>query len=509
MASEFEPNSTPVEGSGVADEDAMGDENARPQPLEDWELLGEQVKRLSQKPAAPGHAGQGSSHIAATPGLSRVPRQERWATSHPESNIKRIVASILTGVFPRLNDRAPLSSADNVRHVDWICPGHLTLNGQSVQCSLETTIKDVTQNAPLSSFSFKSPYELARNIAVITQSHVPDNWRISRMLDRSYDIVTVSSLGMAIAYYRSHCIHCTLASVADAGNSTFVCPPRSHHDPYHLPLLFPKAVDFANRNPWTAASWTLLKPRKTLLLLPEGFDETLRCFESELMIPKVMRTPEDVEPEWFEDDLSAIVVFSPASCWSALRWRSAWVLFIQAVAQGAELIALPGPQDDEAWGKSIDMMRDLMEETAAQRPSLAARLRCLLPLKSDDNLIGAAFKILADKINLVTGRHFTQSAAKRFWTATMAQYSAFLRLPECKRIRNVSEINGNADVVAGNPVRDRQDSMQHARYYARGRGARHEGFQPRRRSFSQHRPYEDMERGEFSRRSYRGRWNRM
>ncbi|KAL6730721.1 hypothetical protein Aduo_001670 [Ancylostoma duodenale] len=105
MASEFEPNSTPVEGSGVADEDAMGDENARPQPLEDWELLGEQVKRLSQKPAAPGHAGQGSSHIAATPGLSRVPRQERWATSHPESNIKRIVASILTGVFPRLNDR--------------------------------------------------------------------------------------------------------------------------------------------------------------------------------------------------------------------------------------------------------------------------------------------------------------------------------------------------------------------------------------------------------------------
>ncbi|KAL6722905.1 hypothetical protein Aduo_017975 [Ancylostoma duodenale] len=350
-----------------------------------------------------------------------------------------------------VNFRAPLSSVDNVRHVDWICPGQLTLNGQSVQCSLETTMKDVTQNAPLGSFSFKSPYELARNIAVITQPHVPDNWRISRMLDRSHDIVTVSSLGMAIDYYRSHCIHCTLTSVADAGNSTFVCPPRSHHDPYHLPLLFPEAVDFANRNPWTAASWTLLKPRKTLLLLPEGFDETLRCFESELMIPKVMHTPEDVEPEWFEDDLSAIVVFSPASCWSALRWRSAWVLFIQAVAHGAELIALPGPQDDEAWGKSIDMMRDLMEETAAQRKSLAARPRYLLPLKSDDNLIGAAFKILADKINLVTGRHFKQSAAKRFWTATMAQYSAFLRLPECKRIRNAGEINGNADVVSGNP----------------------------------------------------------
>ncbi|RCN45386.1 hypothetical protein ANCCAN_08607 [Ancylostoma caninum] len=112
--------------------------------------------------------------------------------------------------------------------------------------------------------------------------------------------------------------HGTQASVVIAGNATFVCPPRSHHSPYHLPLLFAKAVDFANRNPWTAASWTLLKPRKTLQLLPEGFDETLRCFESELMVPKVMRSPEDVKPEWFEDDLSAIVVFSNASCSSAL-----------------------------------------------------------------------------------------------------------------------------------------------------------------------------------------------
>ncbi|EYB94572.1 hypothetical protein Y032_0170g268 [Ancylostoma ceylanicum] len=437
--------------------------------------------------------------------VTRRKRGRREILAIQEGNLGGVIKTSFDNFS---NFSAPLSSADNVRHVDWICPGQLTLNGQSVQCSLETTIRDVIQNAPLSSFSFKSPYELARIIAVITQSHTPDNWRISRMLDSSYDILTVSSLGMAISYYRSHCIHCTLASVADAGNSMILCPPRSHNDPYHLPHLFPKAVDFANRNPWTSASWTLLKPRKTLVLLPEGFDETLRCFESEMMLAKVMHNPEDVDPNWFEEELSAVVVFSPASYWSALRWRTPWVLFIQAVAQGAELIALPGPQDDETWGKSVDMLRDLMEETAAQRPSLAKRLRCLLPLKSEDNRIGAAFKILADKINLVTGRHFTQSAAKRFWTATMAQYSAFVRLPECKRVRNVSENNENTNIAVGNSVRGRQDSVPHSRLYARGRGVRHEGFQ-RRRSFSQHRPHQEMERGDFPRRSFRGRWNRF
>ncbi|KAL6742338.1 hypothetical protein Aduo_015496 [Ancylostoma duodenale] len=375
-------------------------------------------------------------------------------------------------------------------------------NGQLVQCSLETTVKDVIQDAPLSSFSFSSPYELARNIAVITQSHVPDNWRIARMLDSSYDIVTASSLGRAIAYYRSHCIHSTLASVIDAGNSVN-CHPRSSQDPYHLPQLFPQATAFANRNPWTAASWNQLKPRKTLVLLPEGFDETLKCFESEMMAAKVMRSPEDVDPERFEAELSAVVVFSPASCTDALRWKSAWVLFMQAVAQGAELIALPGPQDDDGWGRTIDMMRDLMEETIAQRPSLAPRLRCLLPLKSENSMIGAGFKVLADKMNLVTGRHFTQSAARRFWMATMTQHSAFLQLPECKRIRHGTE---NSAPTARNSVRGRPDFIQHAQHYNRGRGARHEGFGQRPRSFSQSRQYPLMERGDAYRRSCRGRW---
>ncbi|EYC38052.1 hypothetical protein Y032_0746g2016 [Ancylostoma ceylanicum] len=53
---------------------------------------------------------------------------------------------------------------------------------------------------------------------------------------------------------------------------------------------------------------------------------------------------------------SGVVVFPAASCADALRWRSAWVMFMEAVVQGPELIALPGPQDDDTWGRTIDMI---------------------------------------------------------------------------------------------------------------------------------------------------------
>ncbi|EYC14487.1 hypothetical protein Y032_0040g234 [Ancylostoma ceylanicum] len=70
----------------------------------------EQVQKLSQQPIALPSGSQleraGSSQSAATQGFSRVARRERWSTTRPESNVTRIIASVLTGVSPRLDDRA-------------------------------------------------------------------------------------------------------------------------------------------------------------------------------------------------------------------------------------------------------------------------------------------------------------------------------------------------------------------------------------------------------------------
>ncbi|VDP11908.1 unnamed protein product [Heligmosomoides polygyrus] len=254
------------------------------------------------------------------------------------------------------------------------------------------------------------------------------------MLDHSYDILTPSCLGLAVSFYRSQCVHSALASVEDATKTLPAWPPRSGADPYHLPRMHHAAMRYADENPWNAESWKQLKPRRSLILLPEGFEDTRMCFEHKTMTAKVIRCPEDIEPEWFDEEFSAVLLISPSKFAETMRWRGAWFLLMQAVAKGAELVCLPGPQDDQEWGRSVDLLRDLMEETVSQRPPLARMLRCLPPLKSHGTMLDAPFKVLADKVNLVTGRHFTQSAAKRFWNATIKQHRALLSIPECRRI---------------------------------------------------------------------------
>ncbi|CAJ0596622.1 unnamed protein product [Cylicocyclus nassatus] len=404
---------------------------ASQEALSNWNSLEERVKELS----GPSQDSQATASASLVEGIPRTSRSDRWATLRPTPSLTQVVATIVGHVLPRINDQKPLSSATNARHVSWKCPGKLAHGNTVLECSIEERVPDVIPNSPLSCISIGTPYDLARNISVITQSHVPDNWRVARLLDVSYDILTPHSLGISLSYFRSHCLHATLASVVDAKKPAQDCPPRTRDDPYNLSYLYGKAVEFANCNPWMESRWCQLKPRETLILLPEGFDEVLRCLEADFVAVHVIRSPDEVEPEWFVEELSAIILFSPASSSDILRWRSAWTLFLHAVAQGAELIALPGPQDDEGWGATVDLLRDLMEETCAQRPSLAPKMRCLLPKRSENAMLGAAYKILADKINLVTGRHFTQSAAKRFWNATKTQYSAFLKLPDFKRIR--------------------------------------------------------------------------
>ncbi|CAJ0595176.1 unnamed protein product [Cylicocyclus nassatus] len=375
------------------------------------------------------------SDFAALISAVESEREEEVKLPRHEKTLSSVDFTIENGKLHLIKeDGKPLSSATNARHVSWKCPGKLAHGNTVLECSIEERVPDVIPNSPLSCISIGTPYDLARNIAVITQSHVPDNWRVARLLDVSYDILTPHSLGISLSYFRSHCLHATLASVVDAKKSAQDCPPRTRDDPYNLSYLYGKAVEFANCNPWMESRWRQLKPRETLILLPEGFDEVLRCLEADFVAVHVIRSPDEVEPEWFAEEVSAIILFSPASSSDILRWRSAWTLFLHAVAQGAELIALPGPQDDEGWGATVDLLRDLMEETCAQRPSLAPKMRCLLPKRSENAMLGAAYKILADKINLVTGRHFTQSAAKRFWNATKTQYSAFLKLPDFKRI---------------------------------------------------------------------------
>ncbi|VDP54001.1 unnamed protein product [Heligmosomoides polygyrus] len=146
----------------------------------------------------------------------------------------------------------------------------------------------------------------------------------------------------------------TLSSVSEAGFLLPEHPPRGKCDPYNMATLSGYATQYAEVHPWTTSSWMELRKRKNLIILPAGFDNVLRSLKTENQKAVVLKKPEDIQPDWFIDNLSSIVLSSPAEFAGTLRWRGAWTLLLQEVARGVELITLAGPQNDQDWRKSVD-----------------------------------------------------------------------------------------------------------------------------------------------------------
>ncbi|WKY01393.1 hypothetical protein Q1695_015413 [Nippostrongylus brasiliensis] len=107
------------------------------------------------------------------------------------------------------------------------------VNGQRIACLVNVPIGDLLPTPPLTSFGFRSVYYLARIISVVTLSYVPQNFRLARKFDISYNL-TPSGLGLANSFYRAFCIHCTIANVTDAEKCTNGFAPRTSTDPYNL-----------------------------------------------------------------------------------------------------------------------------------------------------------------------------------------------------------------------------------------------------------------------------------
>ncbi|VDL69429.1 unnamed protein product [Nippostrongylus brasiliensis] len=363
--------------------------------------------------------------IDDTPIKGLTARGNRGRPKKGNKNLaKNTCASIKFSTF-----RTSFSSTTDVHHADWHCPGKLMCQGAEVECSIDVALKDIVPNVPFGDLKFSSPYELSRLLSILSQSHLPESWRTARMLDRSYDTTSPIGLGLAWSFYRRHCVHMTLATVTDAGRVLPNHPSRGKCDPYNIANIADNARKYADTHPWTSSSWKEVKPRKNFIILPTGFERVLEGFKTETQTAVVLKKPEDLKPEWFVEDFSSIILFNPAEFAGTMRWRGAWTLLMQTIARGTELIVLAGPENDREWRRSVDMLRDLCEETIAQRPSLQNHIRCLLPHRSQYEMIGAGFRTATHE----QGKLFTESTSKRFWTSTMAQCSAFISLAPFSR----------------------------------------------------------------------------
>ncbi|KAK6017442.1 zinc knuckle [Ostertagia ostertagi] len=237
-------------------------------------------------------------------------------------------------------------------------------------------------------------------------------------------------------------------------------PRRTNEDPYDLPSLFDYACSWAQAHPWSEDLWKSLPPKKSLVLLPFEFKEHVYSIQSHCQLVHVYSKPDDVQESWCQDEYSAVVLFSPSKAFDSGAWAKAWQLILAMISDGIELFVLGCPRDSRQWPKAIDGLRDMCEETVAQRPKLQSRIKCLLMTKSEETLALHPCNVITENTGM---RSYPPSAVKKFYEATRAFCIAHIRLTPYYEIRTKEEAQRNK------PCLMKEDNGQEERYYQHGR----------------------------------------
>ncbi|KIH63166.1 hypothetical protein ANCDUO_06535 [Ancylostoma duodenale] len=91
--------------------------------------------------------------------------------------------------------------AEDVNSIGWRCLGELKHGRNSIIYFVAVPIRSVVAETPLGALTFGTPYELGRLISIMRMSHVPESWKVARMLDNNFDHLSVVGLCIAMAFY--------------------------------------------------------------------------------------------------------------------------------------------------------------------------------------------------------------------------------------------------------------------------------------------------------------------
>ncbi|KAL6739420.1 hypothetical protein Aduo_012881 [Ancylostoma duodenale] len=342
---------------------------------------------------------------------------------------------------------------DDVSTIDYRCPGSYYHGDQCTPCKGDVEWSKIVKDCSLSNLVFNSLFELSRAVTIHRQTHVPPEWRTATILDREYIAISPSSLGFAFSSLRARCLHVmshyrrTVTSNTTEEQARH--PPRHREDPFEMGSLHAEALSWSFKHPWSPSLWKDLPRMKTLVLLPSGFH--IENCTSATQVVRSYAHPKDIQPEWLAGEWSAIVLFSSTHYAGVHSWTKTWNELMKAVARGAELLLLPGPEDEKQWGRGVNRLRDLAEETIAQRRILAPRIKILLPMKSEGDQRNHPIWSIADKTT-TEPRFHTITAAKKFFSSTAEWYAAQLSLSPYRR--RLPETAGPPTAQADRPVGD-------------------------------------------------------
>ncbi|EPB71435.1 sushi domain protein [Ancylostoma ceylanicum] len=341
--------------------------------------------------------------------------------------------------------------------VDFTCPGSITRHGQQLYCRIAEPWKTFAPYAPLGDLVFPTVYEFARATSILQQSHISNDQKIAHILNSNYVILSSTALGFVLSAYRAKCYHFMqyMDGLLDPTTANTVHPPRSEDDPFDMSELYQQAISWAFAHPWNDNLWRQIRLKPTLVLLPQVFEEHVENFTAKRQIVKSYGKPKSIQDDWFDQEFSAVILFNPTEYSSLINWKTAWSRILMTVAEGADLFVLPGPKDDKDWGKSVDMLRDLCEETLALKPSLLPRLRCLLPTQSEMRAAEHPCEIPL-KMMAGTSKSYSPHSVKVFFDMTQAFFGQYFSLKpfRCPRQEETTSQQRPRLPLSGGPSRE-------------------------------------------------------
>ncbi|EYC04967.1 hypothetical protein Y032_0084g1698 [Ancylostoma ceylanicum] len=364
--------------------------------------------------------------------------------------------------------------------VDFTCPGSITRHGQQLYCRIAEPWKTFAPYAPLGDLVFPTVYEFARATSILQQSHISNDQKIAHILNSNYVILSSTALGFVLSAYRAKCYHFMqyMDGLLDPTTANTVHPPRSEDDPFDMSELYQQAISWAFAHPWNDNLWRQIRLKPTLVLLPQVFEEHVENFTAKRQMVKSYGKPKSIQDDWFDQEFSAVILFNPTEYSSLINWETAWSRILMTVAEGADLFVLPGPKDDKDWGKSVDMLRDLCEETLALKPSLLPRLRCLLPTQSEMRAAEHPCEIPL-KMMAGTSKSYSPHSVKVFFDMTQAFFGQYFSLKpfRCPRQEETTSQQRPRLPLSGGPLRE---ALSYRQWKAQSRSL-HREREPMRR----------------------------
>ncbi|KIH48794.1 hypothetical protein ANCDUO_21133 [Ancylostoma duodenale] len=254
----------------------------------------------------------------------------------------------------------------------------------SFSCTVhDKRFKDVVPDAieTIGKIQFHSIYGLARLISIYEQEKNNERRRFL-MSDPSYEFLTVSGAQKAFTFFK-HCCDHVFRSLA-CHDGSVLCLPHDGGTGFPVEQLNEvnnEGVKFAKMNSWENIS-TADKPRKVLIILPDGFRTINESFKHQDVEFAIFRNLADICAILSKTDVSSCVLVGPTT--DVVPPKKEWCRLTSAVASaarnGVKIIAVAPPRGDAAYQQNrmeINEMIDLARKTATM---MKQNLVSLIPM---------------------------------------------------------------------------------------------------------------------------------